>query len=257
MNLYLLTFALALAPSLFWLVIYRWEDREDPKPKKAILTVFIAGAALAFIVVAVEGALLVILPNFTGWHWLKNIMVATVFIAAIEEALKLLFSRLIIWHEKVIEQIIDGPIFSIALSLGLAAVENFVYFAIFLIPNWGLASANQLFALPSALTNWSTSAIFLLIFAMRFLFTTLMHTVTSGIMGLHLGRAFFQQERWRQILDQGLFFAIVIHASFNLLAIYGQIWLALIIVILAAIWLFSHLRSKQNLQIRRRLSYLK
>ncbi|MEK9178098.1 MAG: PrsW family glutamic-type intramembrane protease, partial [Patescibacteria group bacterium] len=108
-------------------------------------------------------------------------------------------------------------------ALGFAAVEN----ALFILGPLGNGEISQSIATGS----------------MRFIGATLVHIVSSAIIGFFLGYAFYKNTAAKYIYAGiGLAVAIALHASFNLsiinssasdvLKTFGWIWLAVVILII-------------------------
>ena len=214
-----------ILPSLAWLWFWLKEDQERPEPKGLIFLSFLLGMAATIVVLPIER----IIKEIT--HDQTNLII---FIAAAEEVLKLLAVSLLAFKSKYLDEPVDYPIYLITTALGFAALEN----ALFLIE-------------PIALANTTVS---LFTGSARFLGATLLHTVTSGFLGIMLGFAFHRSRTIVRIcLGIGLVLAVGFHSVFNFfimraqgsgfLAIFGALWLLAVIAMI----LFERLRrSKQR-----------
>ena len=111
---------------------------------------------------------------------------STVVAPIVEEGFKLLAVLLICWRSRHFNQLIDGTIYAISCALGFAAVENLFYG---LSGGFGLLGARALLA-------------------------PIGHPLFTGVSGFYLARAKFEGNAWR--LCQGLLFAVLLHAGWNL-----------------------------------------
>ena len=145
------------------------------------------------------------------------------------EIMKYLVMILILYKSKYIKEPIDYAIYIITVALGFAAFENML----FLIKPLSL---NQ-------------TIVGLLTGQLRFLGSTLLHSVSSGIIGISLGLSFFMnKEKEKLYLFGGLILAIALHSTFNFfiienrgndfLKVFAFLWVVTIIIML----LFEKLR---------------
>ena len=143
--------------------------------------------------------------------------------AACEEILKYGAFMLVATASNYIEEPIDYPIYAMTAALGFAALENTLY----LIKPVGL----------------SQTTVTLLTSNLRFLGSTLLHSITTGFIGLMVGLAFFQNKFLRFCsLIVGFILAIGLHSVFNFfimknngdnfLQVFAVLWVVSIISIL-------------------------
>ena len=209
-----------IIPALFWLWFWLKEDKEDPKPNGLLAFCFIFGMVSVFIVLPMEQ----LIQNMTSINALQILGWASV-----EEIVKFLVVVIILSKTKYIHKPIDWPIFLITVALGFAAFENIL----FLIKPLSLDQAT----------------VGLMTGQLRFLGSTLLHAVSSGIIGISLGLSFYMKKSIKGMyLVIGLLFAIALHSSFNFfimdnngsdfLKVFAFLWVATIINLL----LFEKLR---------------
>ena len=192
-------FFLACLPSFIWLWIYRLQDKEHPEPRSLIRKLFLAGILITPLVVLLEGVVIGIIPatDYSFWKTIPkfglffNILTAVFITALVEEYLKYFITKKIVWPLRAFDQIIDGVIYGVSVALGFSLVENFLYFFSFAFQNQS-ASINN-FGLDQINSSFWNSL--LLVFFFRFLSTTLMHTLCSGMAGLYLGKAHFAKPK--------------------------------------------------------------
>lgn len=207
-------------PSLLWLWFWLKEDKENPEPNGLLAFCFIFGMIMVLVAVPVE-------------QFIQNVVSASGFQiigwASVEEILKLLIVVAILYKTKYIHKPIDWPIFLITVALGFAALENIL----FLIKPLSLGQAT----------------IGLMTGQLRYLGSTLLHAVSSGIVGISLGLSFYMGKFKKNLyLWAGLVSATVLHSGFNFfimnnngndfLKVFAFLWVATIINLL----LFEKLR---------------
>lgn len=206
--------AVGLLPGFAWLVFYLTED-PHPEPKRLILFTFLAGIAFGFFAVIVE--------NFwtmagNGWGVMEFSIVSLLGLALIEELTKFAAAYFSISRTPEMSDPIDPMVYMIVAALGFATLEN-----IGTVANLHITSTPLLIA---ALQTIS----------FRFVGATLLHTLTSGIVGYHwsLGHAKGKPVRF---LISGLIFATLVHAAFNFLTL-NAATLAIPVLFLLVVGLF-------------------
>lgn len=211
-------------PAIFWLWFWlREEDPEHSEPRGLIILSFILGCIIVLIAIWMEKFSLSYISDYTY---------QIILWASIEEALKLTGVAIILVGSNVIKKPIDYPMYFIAVALGFAAFENILYLLHPVYVNGavvGLLTGN-----------------------LRFLGSTLLHAIASGMIGSALGMSFFIKQYRAIYLICGLIFAIVLHSTFNFfimkgsgenfLSVFGLLWVVAIISIL----IFEKLKRMGN-----------
>jgi RsiW-degrading membrane proteinase PrsW (M82 family) len=159
-------------------------------------------------------------------------------IALVEELMKFFAVRFTILHEEEFDEPIDAMLYLIIAALGFAAVENAFTVSGSQVQKQGFFGEGGV----------------LLILGARSLSATLLHTLSSGIVGYALARTFFSQKPKRRILTLGLLIATLIHGTYN--GIVGGIFVSrnapspfanvailLIVTALALLLMLRHLRK--------------
>ncbi|MBU0612262.1 PrsW family intramembrane metalloprotease [Patescibacteria group bacterium] len=209
-----------IIPALFWLWFWLKEAQENQEPKGLLAVCFILGMISVIFVLPIQK----FIQANIDLHQLKVISWASV-----EEIIKYLVVLAIIYKTRYSHRPIDWPIFMITAALGFAALEN----TLFLIKPLSLNQATV-----SLLTG-----------QLRFLGSTLLHAVSSGIVGIALGLSLNMELLGRRIfLFFGLILAIALHSIFNFfiienngsnfLRVFAFLWVVTIIIML----LFEKLR---------------
>ena len=201
-------------PAAFWLWFWlREEDAERREPRGLIILSFLLGGMLVMIAIWLEKYS----AQFVTDHTSQLIVWA-----AIEEILKLIGATIIILTCNCIEEPIDYPMYFIAVALGFAALENILYLL-------------QPLAVSGTLVGIFTGNL-------RYLGSTLLHLISSGMIGSALGLSFYIKQYRGLYLLAGLSCAVVLHSLFNFfimkgsgenfLSVFGFLWVIAIINIL-------------------------
>jgi protease PrsW len=209
-----LAFLGGLVPVLIWLWFWEHEDKH-PEPKKLIFFAFAAGMLSVLVTLPLEQVVAKTTSNLT-------ILIFTW--AALEEGIKFIFAYLVVLIRKENDEPIDSVMYMITVALGFAAIEN----AFFLFnPIFGEQHIEAI-----ATGN------------LRFIGATLLHTITSSIIGFAFAFSFYRSNRARALyVFIGVITAIVLHAAFNLSIIsfnesvpilpFYAVWFVIVLILLA------------------------
>jgi RsiW-degrading membrane proteinase PrsW (M82 family) len=219
LNFTTITYALlgGLLPALIWLQFWLAEDRKRAEPRGRLIATFVAGMLAVVLVLPFEK----LINNIYGEG-------ATAFFlwAVLEELFK--FGAAL--QSRDDKEPVDPLIYMITAALGFAALEN----ALFII--------NPLLQ-SNALNSFVTGDL-------RFIGSTLLHTVSSGAIGMGLALTFYKSKdiQVRTMLI-ALVAAICFHTVFNLLiinanqlgtfAIFAGVWAG----ITALIFMFEKVKA--------------
>lgn len=198
-------------PALIWLWFWLREDEEKPEPKGMLMLCFLLGMVAVIFVLPIEKFLQVHISSqelqILSW-------------ASVEEIIKYLAVLIVLFNTSYIKNPIDYPIYTITAALGFAALEN----TFFLIK-------------PLSLDH---STVGLLTSQLRFLGSTLLHSVSSGLIGISLGLSFYLSRFFKKLyLIIGIIAAIALHTAFNFfiidnngnnfLSVFALLWVVTII----------------------------
>mgnify|MGYP000997886264 CR=1 FL=1 len=216
----LLAFITGVFPALLWLWFWRKEESKDREPTKVLIGVFIVSMLSVIFTVPVQ--------KFIQTHISDYNLELTLWALA-EEIIKYLAFFIIIHKTNYIKKPIDYAICLTTAGLGFAALEN----VLFLL---------KPFAEGQAFVGLITGSL-------RFLGSTLLHSITSGIIGISLGLSFYLNDFLKKYyLVLGLVVATALHTIFNFFIInnsgsefiktFALLWVVSIIIML----LFEKLR---------------
>lgn len=218
-------------PALIWLYFWHREDQKRPEPAFLVLRAFMAGCVAVAVAFFLERPLLSIFGELKSSLFsypdisLNNIIQVTAFFippiiwswALIEEVVKYLFGFFGVFRSKYFDEPIDAMIYMITIALGFSAAENSLF-------------------LFDVLSRGETDLYFLLTGNLRFLGATVIHTVSSAIVGAFVAMAWCGPT-WKKFVYPifGLLTATVLHAMFNFFIILNDGRHAFIV--LSALWL--------------------
>lgn len=191
---------LGFVPGLFWMWFYLRKDKDNPEPWSLIAKVFAFGIAITIPAIAFQFGI----DYFFGFSESSDIWAiifgALIVVAPIEEVLKYIVVREIVFRDPHFDEPVDGVMYAVVAALGFATLENIlVVFA-------GGGS----------------------ILLLRFATATLMHALASGIVGYHIGIAMLKPKKRKELIAQGLIVAIILHALYNIIvSLSSNLWLTL------------------------------
>ncbi|MGB8816284.1 MAG: PrsW family glutamic-type intramembrane protease [Minisyncoccia bacterium] len=230
-----------IVPIYLWLCFWLHEDKVQPEPKILLFFTFLGGmigtiVALFFEKLIYTSGLISIfevgylyqignfLQNFVQSNYtIEKILMVTVFAPIIEELIKFFAGYFIAIKNKANDEPIDPVIYMITVALGFAAVENIL----FLIDP---ISKNTLIF--SILTG-----------NMRFIGASVLHTISSAVIGMFMGFSYFKTKTERILYTiLGIVTAILLHSAFNFSIIMKGgnnamiamecVWIAVVILLL-------------------------
>lgn len=215
--LLLAALVLGLLPGFAWLVFYLTED-SHAEPKRLIALTFFVGIAFGFFTIAFEqvfnGAM-----TQTGIQELS--ILSLLGLAFIEEFMKFAAAYFAVGkNPEINHEPIDHMIYMIVAALGFATLENIG--AISNIPS-GVALISL------ALQTGS----------LRFVGATLLHSLTSGIIGYHWALGVARGKVARNLII-GFIIASILHAFFNYLILsYGNIAYTVVLLVIVGFFVLN------------------
>lgn len=196
----ILLIVLGALPSLAWLVFYLKEDARHPEPRKLILYTLVAGALVTVFVLQIQ---IVVNDWITGQGFSTYSLISFVLLGAVEEIFKFLAVYFAVSRRKEFDEPIDAMVYMVVASLGFAMVENIA--SIFQSNTFSITSPGPL----------ETTAL-------RFVGATLLHSLTSGVVGYYWGKAIAAGSSRFAGVAWGLALATLLHAFFNYLIIKSE-----------------------------------
>ena len=211
-----------IVPALLWLDFWLHEDRKNPEPKGLIASTFLLGMLTVLLVLPFQKAVDLLLLGTT--------LPAIIAWAMIEEIFKFGAGWFGGIRSTEDNEPIDPLIYMITAALGFVALENTLFI---LGP---LADANIAGSFIAG--------------NLRFIGASLLHVVSSGIVGAALSFSFYKQKRIRaRYVWKALFWAIIFHTVFNALILKFQglgtalAFLSVWVGAIALLWVFEKSKS--------------
>lgn len=207
-------------PSLIWLIFYLHQDKH-PESKKMILKVFCYGMLIAFPAILLETGLLKVSEIFLPADMqiftfsLVVIVNALIGVALVEEVLKYFVVREAALRSPEFDEPMDAMIYMIVSALGFAALENILV----------LLSLSPAFEIGGAIS----------VITLRFIGATLLHALTSGVLGYFLALSFFGKKK--RVFVCGLLMVVLLHGLFNFSIIEIEGWFSILIPVIILVFL--------------------
>lgn len=206
-----LAIAGGILPALAWLWFWRREDSKHPEPRRLIALAFLAGMLAVGIVIPLERLVQPYLDT--------QVLVFSVW-SALEEIVKYLAAYFSVLNRDEDDEPMDPVIYMVSVALGFAALENVLF-----LTNPALSGQIWTEILQTG--------------DLRFIGATLLHVLSSAVIGIALGLSFYKKTRVkRAFVFWGLILACALHALFNFLILnappehmlrtFGFVWIGLI-----------------------------
>ena len=188
-----------IMPAFIWLYFLLKEDARCPEPRHVVIIALVAGMLAVPISLPLEHLALISLPRLSP---LPGVPVLVAW-ALIEEVVKYALAALLVLWRREVNESVDFVVYMITVALGFAAIENML----FLIQP--LAEGN----IASGIATQN----------LRFVGSTLVHVISSALVGFALALSYMMHTRYKIIMVAGgLILAIILHSLFNLLIIEGD-----------------------------------
>jgi RsiW-degrading membrane proteinase PrsW (M82 family) len=208
---YVLAPLMGIIPALIWLFFWLKEDAH-PEPLRLITLCFFAGQGIVFVALPLQRLI------YDGFNTLDQNALFVIW-AGIEEILKFVAAWIIGIHASADDEPVDALMYMIIVALGFVSLEN----TLFLIDPLHTGDI-----LGSFITG-----------NLRFLGASLVHVLSSALVGISLGFAFYQPRRIKVLAGLvGVILATALHAYFNLFImkesesslflIFGFVWIGII-----------------------------
>lgn len=121
----MLLLSAAVAPSIALLYYFYMRDRYEREPRRMLIKAFIAGSFAVIPVLLVEMSLNIF--DMADISLLSAGYTAFIVAGLVEEAFKYLVFFLYIWKDREFDEMYDGIVYCVFISLGFATVENVGY----------------------------------------------------------------------------------------------------------------------------------
>lgn len=215
-----------LAPSIIWLLFFLRRD-SHPESNPTILKIFFYGMLAAIPAALVELGIAEELKNLNLSSALINPIYIFLGIAFTEEFFKYLVVKKKVLSHPEFDEPVDIMLYMIISALGFAALENLLI----LLP---LVSPFQFFET-------------FLVSSLRFVGATLLHALSSGVLGYFMALSFFEPKNRTKLFAKGIFVAAFLHGLYNLsiIEISNGFKFVIPIMILVALTIFVSMGFKK------------
>ena len=240
----LAAFAGGMLPALAWLWFWRREDSVHPEPRRMIALAFLAGMVAVAVVIPLEkyaapflgpdtpifnlwyGVMLGIVTMGKGLGLTATLLTSQTLVfsvwSSMEEVIKFFMAKLTVLRGREDDEPIDPVIYMVTVALGFAAAENTLFL---------LSPLSGDTLVQTVMTG-----------NLRFVGATLLHLLSSAVIGLALGMSFYKSKRSKLVYTVvGVILAMLLHSTFNLLILntpedhllrtFGFVWLGVIVLL--------------------------
>lgn len=191
----------ALAPSAALLYYFYARDKYEKEPRRLLLKAFLLGACLVLPVLFIEIALNKF--DMTDFNLLTAGYTAFIVAGLVEESSKFLLFFFYIWRNREFNEMYDGIVYAVFISLGFATAENLAYV---FSNGFNTAIVRSLTAVPA-------------------------HALFSVAMGYYLGIAKFAKPQYRQkFIWLGLVTPIILHGIYDFILFSQKLYMLLFFV---------------------------
>lgn len=215
MTFLFINFILAAVPAFVLLIYFYRRDKQKKEPFSLIWKTFAFGFLAVIPAGLIEFFVDAFFSVFTG-GLMQSFFKAFVVAAFVEESLKLAVVFIFVYRRTEFDEVTDGIVYTITASLGFAFLENLLYS----------------FGPPYVLIIRGITAVPL-------------HAIASGLMGYYIGMTKFSGVN---MIGRGLFYAILIHGTYNFLLFTGTVSVIGVIPLLIFCWII--LRNHTNRALR-------
>lgn len=192
----------AIAPSAALMYYFYMKDKYDKEPRRLLVKAFLLGAISVIPILMVEMSLNV-------FERADESLIAagyTAFIVAglVEEAFKFMMFYLLIWRNNEFDEMYDGIVYSVFVSLGFATVENIGYV---LSTGFSVALLRSITAVPA-------------------------HAMFGVAMGYYLGIAKFLRQPYKsRYFRRGLIVPVILHGIYDFILLSQRYYIMSVFVI--------------------------
>lgn len=218
----LITLAIAIIPTIVLCYFVYKKDVLEKEPAKLLVTLFLFGVGSTVPAAFLEQFLLMFV-NTKSPNYLDIFITSFLCIALVEEGYKFLFTYIITWKNRNFNQLYDGIVYAVFMSLGFATLENIMY-----VFQYG--------------TN---------VGILRALVSVPGHAFFGVTMGYYLGFAKYYKKnndkpKFKKNIFLGILMPVIFHGLFDFLLLTGnEIMVLVFFVFVLVLYIVSYLKIKK------------
>ncbi|MEK7589492.1 MAG: PrsW family intramembrane metalloprotease [Patescibacteria group bacterium] len=202
---YIILIILGLLPSAIWLAYYLRKDCH-PEPKYLIAKTFLMGIIVSPLVIAAGFLIISAASKICDCQISIQDYRFLLWAAFLEEFIKFYAVKLLVLNSSEFDEPVDAMVYMITAGLGFAAMENILYLSRTIQEGITIHATLGMHA-QATLSVW----------LLRFTGATLLHTLSSALLGYFLALSWFFQHHRRKLFYIGLVLATIFHFTFNIL----------------------------------------
>lgn len=184
-----------ILPSLMWLAYYLRKDCH-PEPKNMVIKTFLMGIIVSPIAIILQLVFVQLWTHLTGLPGGTDGPGFYAWASFVEEIVKFYAVQLIVLRTADFDEPIDAMIYMVIAALGFAAMENILV---------------MVRVVPDGFQNTVS------IWTLRSVGATLLHALSSAILGYFLALSWFYDHHRLKLLVFGVTLATLFHFAFNML----------------------------------------
>ncbi|MBP9822261.1 MAG: PrsW family intramembrane metalloprotease [Candidatus Pacebacteria bacterium] len=186
--------ALGLLPSLIWMFLFLKEDCH-PEPRYLLTKTFLMGIIISPLAILLQLAFSRIGSLGPIDYFIVDGSLFFLWAAFVEEFLKYYAVKIVALNDSSFDEPVDAMIYMMMAGLGFAAIEN-ILVLFRTIPN----------GISITVTVWT----------LRSLGATLLHALSSGLLGYFLALSWFFQDHRKKLVVIGVLVSTLFHFTFNI-----------------------------------------
>jgi protease PrsW len=208
---------ISLAPVILILIYIYYRDKFEKEPMGLLMRALVAGAIITLPVIIVELGLssIVSFENKIAGAFYEGFIVA----AFTEELFKYIAFVVIIWKNRNFNELFDGIIYAVYISLGFAAVENILYV---FSHGGGVGILRAFTAVPA-------------------------HALFGVTMGFYFGLAKFNEEKVTSYLWMAILIPILLHGLYDFFLMAENPYLLLLFIpFIVYLWILGFRKMRKH-----------
>ena len=215
--------SLAIAPALICLFYIYIRDKYEKEPWGLLFAGVFAGMLIAMPIMRTAGFMAGFMP-VTG-QFGEALFLSFAVAGFVEEGLKFAALYFLIWHNRNMNEPMDGIVYAVFISLGFAGVENVLYVLHPAMGGLATAFGRAVISVPA-------------------------HGLFGVMMGYYFALAKFEPEHHKKRISQAFFVPFVVHGAYNTMLLSGMWFLMIAFVpFVVMLWINGHGKIASHLAI--------